>query len=441
MTNSLNLPSLSVTDETPKENEHDIGINVVAAEPPKACPLCGSIANLSRFGTKKQRFMDTTMYGKRVGVILTRQRYRCKDCDGTFFEPLPSDLDERRMMTKRAIKYIADNALNRPFTAIADEIGVDEKTVRTIFYKHYQEQDKEQKRNIIAPEYMGIDEIYIIGKPRGVITNIKERTIVEMLEDRKEITIRQFLEGLQNKQDVKFVAMDMWLPYKRAVNDILPNARVSVDKFHVVRLANNALETVRKSYRKTLKVKQRRQLKNDRFLMLRRRKDLEPFQVAIMETWTFNFPKLGQAYDLKERFYDLWDVPHSEAFIMEFMKWKASIPDDMQDTFGGLAKTVENWMHEIIGYFHSQGLTNAYTESINSVIRTVDRMGRGYSFDVLRTKMLHTYGVRKKKRPGYDKSSMMEHFIGRIRWNDIFEPDDYGADISALERMVDEGLI
>lgn len=33
------------------------------------------------------------------------------------------------------------------------------------------------------------------------------------------------------------------------------------------------------------------------------------------------------------------------------------------------------------------------------------------------------------------------HFIGWIRWNDIYEPDDYGADISTLERMVDEGMI
>lgn len=347
----LNLPSLLVIEGKLRENELDIGIHVLTADPPRACTLCGSVANLSRFGTKKQRFMDTTMYGKRVGVILTRQRYKCKECGGAFYEPLPADLDEHRMLTKRAVKYIATNAVSRPFTAIAEEIGVDEKTIRSIFADHIHAADAAHKDQLITPGYMGIDEIYIIGKPRAVITNIQEHTVVDILEDRKELTIRQFLEGLRNKETVKYVAIDMWRPYKRAVNDTLPHAQVVVDKFHVVRLANDALEKVRKSFRKTLEPKQRRQLKNDRFLMLKRRQDIEPFEVVQIETWTLNFPLLGQAYDLKESFYELWEVPHSEAFQVAFLKWEQSIPPDMQETFGEIAKTVRNWIHEIMNYF------------------------------------------------------------------------------------------
>jgi transposase len=37
---------------------------------------------------------------------------------------------------------------------------------------------------------------------------------------------------------VELVAMDMWRPYKEAVNAVLPQATVVIDKFHVLRLAN-----------------------------------------------------------------------------------------------------------------------------------------------------------------------------------------------------------
>ncbi len=52
----------------------------------------------------------------------------------------------------------------------------------------------------------------------------------------------------------------MWKPYKDAVNTILPHAKVVVDKFHVVRMANQALDNVRKSLKAHMSQKERRTL-------------------------------------------------------------------------------------------------------------------------------------------------------------------------------------
>lgn len=46
-------------------------------------------------------------------------------------------------------------------------------------------------------------------------------------------------------------------------------------------------------------------------------------------------------------------------------------------------------------------ITNAYTESLNSLIRVVNRLGRGYSFDALRAKILFTEGLQKERKPKY----------------------------------------
>ena len=52
--------------------------------------------------------------------------------------------------------------------------------------------------------------------------------------------------SMANRHQVEIVSMDMWKPYRRAFQTVLPQARIVVDKFHVVRMANEALEKIRK---------------------------------------------------------------------------------------------------------------------------------------------------------------------------------------------------
>ena len=61
-----------------------------------------------------------------------------------------------------------------------------------------------------------------------------------------------------------------------------------------------------------------------------------------------------------------------------------------------------NWRGEILAYFDCRA-TNAYTESLNNLIRTTNRVGRGYSFEALRAKVLLSEGPEKKAaaRPAF----------------------------------------
>lgn len=71
-----------------------------------------------------------------------------------------------------------------------------------------------------------------------------------------------------------------------------------------------------------------------------------------------------------------------------------------KDAYKDLVRAVDNWHVEIFNYF-DKGLTNAYTESINSIIRQVERMARGYSFDALRAKILFNEKFHKKRKPRF----------------------------------------
>ncbi|MFN7278269.1 MAG: transposase [Betaproteobacteria bacterium] len=110
---------------------------------------------------------------------------------------------------------------------------------------------------------------------------------------------------LDQGADARELARDLWTPGRDAVQAVLPDARIFIDKFHAVRMATDAVGKVRKSLREQLTPKQRRGLTHDRFVLLKRERDLNEKEVLLLDGWTKSRPELGAAYRLKERFYGI----------------------------------------------------------------------------------------------------------------------------------------
>ena len=403
--NILNIEELTVLEI---KEDRDYFIVAEMASPPSYCPHCGCVPNLQGFGGKTQLIMDTPSHGKRVGISLRRKRYRCKECTRTFMEPLKF-VDESRSMTKRLVEYIEKQSLKRTFTSLSEEIGLDEKTIRNVFKDYAKELEKHL--HFATPVWLGIDEAHLLHNFRCVISNVKDKTILEMLKERSKPTVISYLSRLPDKDRVEIVCMDMWQPYRDAANATLPHAKVVIDKFHVVKGASIALEGIRKSIRQGLTDKQRKTLMHDRFTLLKRKSSLKPFEQMKLESWTANYPELGLAYKLKEDFYEIFDDSKDryEAYD-RYQAWKGEMPSSMVPHFEPLMTSMRNWEPEILNYFElpSKRATNAYTEALNGLIKIVNRNGRGYSFDVLRAKILFTEGVQKVKRNNYKHKDTAE---------------------------------
>jgi transposase len=121
-----------------------------------------------------------------------------------------------------------------------------------------------------------------------------------MLPDRSKVAVAQRLFALPDKSDVRFVAMDMWNHYRDAVRAVLPKATIVVDKFHVVRMANESAESVRKALREGMATKERRGLMHDRYILLRRERDLDSRERFLLDSWTKLHPLLGLATDSRK---------------------------------------------------------------------------------------------------------------------------------------------
>ena len=161
---------------------------------------------------------------------------------------------------------------------------------------------------------------------------------------------------------------------------------------------------------------------------------------------TQNFPLLGQAYELKEQFFDIYEAESINDAYKLYQNWHLSVPKELMTYFEDLIKAMNNWEEEIFNYFNHP-ITNAYTESLNRLIKTMNHVGRGYSFEALRAKILFTQGYRKAKKK--KKFKEVEVTFGKMlpdqfpNWSQtgyewVYEKI-YGADFSTLIKAMEEG--
>jgi transposase len=424
--NILRLPDLAILNV--EEQPHDLHVYAEVAEKLTRCANCNSPLIVG-YGKREQRFMDLPMQAKRVGIYVDRRRFKCRSCGQTFMESVPG-MDDEHKMTLRLVSYVRSQSVARTFTSLAADVGVDEKTVRNIFRSFIAEKEKNHKFQ--TPEWLGIDEVHILKKPRCILTNVKEQCVVDLLKDRNKATLQLWLARLKDKNKVKLVTMDMWKPYRDLVAAILPESQVVVDKFHVVRMASASMERVRKEIRMSLTDKQRKRLMHDRFILLSREKDLDGFQFLTRDAWFATLPKLKRAYELKEQFYQIFDLPVSgDDALAAYRSWECSIPDDLREPFSEVTTALTNWQSEIFSYFDHKA-TNAYTEGVNGLVKLLQRTGRGYSFDAIRAKLLYSKEAQKqpKFQPRY--SSRPDYVCERFIFPQAVDDTPYGVDISTL---------
>lgn len=431
MTDILNIRGLEMDPARTAETDDSITIGIKRRpEPDTICHHC--YANrLAPNGARIVTYADLPTRGKPVTLEWDRQRYLCGSC-GKSVPDSHRDLHDEFMMTRRLYEWIGSRSMAHTFASVASDVRLDERTVRRVF-EHWSDASI-KALSIETPKWLGIDEVHLLHAARGILTNISEKTLIDLLPDRNQTTMARRISQMPNRDRIEVVAMDMWLPYRRIAENLLPKATVVVDKWHVTKYADIGMETIRKGHRAGLTPAMRRRLVKDRFLLLSRGHRLKPEQRLVMETWTNHFPDLAAAYAAKEAFYDIYDSPDRATAEAALTVWQDSLTPDMEKAFSQLLSALKNWRDPIFNYFDVR-ITNAYTEAINGLVKIANRNGRGYSFEVLRAKMMLHRDAAKRERQRqqpYETKGM-----GRIGMGTFDAPKHFGIDIPTITRILE----
>ena len=356
----------------------------------ETCPECGG--RLYKHGQRINHFADTPLQMQAVKIEVVRTRYRCSGCK-SMITPQLSFLDEKRRATHRLIQQVRKRCLDRTFTQLAEDTGVVVNTIKNITLDFVEELERDIKFE--TPTIMGIDELKLMGTYRCVITNLAMNSLYDMLPEMTQDTLIPYFAKLPDAEKVEWICSDMWRPFKKSFRLHLPNAKLVIDKFHVVRMASEALDTERKTLQSSLDRDARLNMKKHlRWILLRRPNSLTEDQQRILGNLEKWHPEFKEAYDLKEQFYNIYEATTKDDAIQRFHEWESSIPKYLK-SFRDVAKTVNNNFEDIFTYWDAPiRITNAYTEGHNGITRVANRMGRGYTFEVLRAKMLYNKVAR-----------------------------------------------
>ena len=392
----IGLPEFEIINRIIND-DNDYVYTVVPKNNMKWCPECGS-AHIVKYKKQKRMIRDLNEYEHRVGIIIQGHRYQCKDCNNNFGEEFDA-IDKAGRLTKRLKAAIRKECFEKTFKVIAEQYGISQPSVKRVFDEYIEELSANYKIN--APKILGIDEVHLHSQFRGVFVDVMGQRVIEMTEDRKQETIKNFLLSLPDRNNISCVTMDMSRHYKYVVNEVLPDVPIVIDKFHVIKELNKTLENIRTGLRKDMGKKSRVILKNMRFLFLTGNDNLSLRQIKQLESIFNEYPQFKVPYYLKEAFRGIYMYCETrEEAEKQYAEWLDSCKGNNCTAYDGFIQTVNNWHTEIFNYFDYR-YTNAQTESLNNIIREIDRAGRGYTFDVLRAKVLFRGSITKKGKFNY----------------------------------------
>ncbi len=265
-----------------------------------------------------------------------------------------------------------------------------------------------------APRAIGLDETSFLAatptSPTVFVThvvNLDTGATIDVLLGRSKTAVDNWLASKPAvwRAGIDHVVIDPHQPYAAAVREWLPDARIVVDHFHIVRLANQALDEVRRRVQQdTLGHRGRR---DDPLYRIRRRlltahEHLTPAAVDRVMSWLEPGDPDGEvsaAYLAKELLREIYatiDPIHARHRLVAFYQ---HVADADVAELTRLATTISRWEPELLRW-HTTGLTNGQVEGTNLLVKNTKRSGFGFrNFDNYRHRILLRCGNRWQAIP------------------------------------------
>lgn len=229
--------------------------------------------------------------------------------------------------------------------------------------------------------YLGVDEkAFTKGhKYMTIVCDIERRCVLDVTADRKCESLEPILKRLTpvQKQSLEAVAMDMWEPYRQAVEQHLPGTPIVFDKFHIAAHLTEGVDKVRKQENKELVAVGDERLKGTKYQWLRNPANFTEDKWAEFKTLRQSNLKVARAWALKETIMSLWDYSYIGAARNHFERWYNWAVRSRLKPMQEKAQMLKRHLPNVLTYL-THRITNAVAEALNSKIQWIKYTARGY---------------------------------------------------------------
>ena len=229
-----------------------------------------------------------------------------------------------------------------------------------------------------------------------ILSDAVEGKVLEVSEDRTVEAVQKAYNALTTKQleSVESVAMDMWSPFESVTKQVIPQADVVHDRFHLSAYLNNAVDITRRAENKKLVKNDDILLQKTKYLWLKSPAKLtEKEKGRLCELFESDkISNLITAYHLKEDFKNFFDCSSTESATQFFTAWHDKVKKSQNVQLMKVGTLFEKHFADILSYIKHR-VTNAIAEGLNSRIQQLKAKARGYkSTAAFRVAILFHFG-------------------------------------------------
>ena len=211
-----------------------------------------------------------------------------------------------------------------------------------------------------------------------LFVDLKERRTLFITEGKDNTTIERFTEDFRQHNgvidNITDVSCDMSPAFIKGVNTYLPKAQITFDKFHILEIINEAVNSVRKQ-----EVSINKLLTGTKYIWLKNYNNLTEKQKETLDSLTLSNMNLKtmKAYNIRQSFQDIYQATTKEEFETYLKKWYFWAAHSRLDPIIKAAKTIKRHWDGIVRW-HESKINNGILEGLNSVIQATKSKARGY---------------------------------------------------------------
>ena len=385
---------------------------------PKACEKCGHIrdSKIIKNGTYTSKIKLPKISEYPAMLLLKKQRYFCSHCNSTFSAKTTivdanSNISKN---TKIAIALKAKKMISQK--DIAEEYNVSSNTVNRVikeFYIDYQANIHYLPKHLCFDEFKSVKEVS--GKMSFIFCNSETAEIIDIVDDRRLTRLESYFMRYTKaaRMQVKTVVIDMYSPYMTLIKKVFPNAKIILDRFHIVQLFTRSLNKTRirimNHYKKDSKEYKR--LKKYWKLLLKARKDINyidqtfnrSFKKQMREIDILNYllginKELEQSYEYYQTLRTMIDQKLYKGLLVHMSANIEGISPEMKIS----VKSLNRYQDYVINALKYEW-NNGVIEGLNNKVKLIKRISFGYkSFESLRRRIFIMQNVTRVK--GYINS-------------------------------------
>ncbi|MCZ8045643.1 MAG: ISL3 family transposase [Microcystis sp. LE19-41.2A] len=379
----LNLKGTSIQGYLHLEN---IGIvcRIESKNQKAICPRCG-LESDKLHQNHRHLVKDLPISGQPVYLQVNRRQFKCDNCRKPFSEELDF-VAKKRTYTKRLAENILEQLKEGDILNVSRRNDVTEEEIQRMIEDIAEEITEPDLSEL---KRLGIDEIALVKGQKNycaVLVNLDTGKLIAILEKRTQEELRETLTGWGKEvlEQIEEVSIDLWLPYKNLVKELMPSAEVVADRFHVMKQINQELDEQRKAEKRAVEAQKNKKqkaekeaklevLKRSKYSLLKNEEDLTEPQKIKLEAIKKKFPNLKKMQELNEELRTIYGTSNNPTEgLLSISEWLAK----SSSVFTKSCQTIRNWFGEIISYFERR-TTNGVVEGINNKLKLIKRRGYG----------------------------------------------------------------